>query len=327
MAAFGALVLGCLPACAPEVRAMTTEANEAGTVSRHGRLQAKGNRIVGEHGQPVSLAGMSLFWSQWMPQFYTAETVAWLKKDWGATIVRAAIAVEADGYVQHPERELAKAITVIDAAIANDLYVIVDWHTHHAEDHPEAAERFFTEIARRYGNRPHLIYEIYNEPLRISWPKIIKPYAERVIAAIRKVDPDNLIIVGNPTWSQDVDVAAADPIRDPNVAYTLHFYAGTHKQGLRDKAKKALDLGVALFVTEWGTVNANGDGAIDRESTEAWLDFMREHRLSHLNWSIADKRESSAALQPGASGKGGWKDEELTDSGRYVREIVRGWSR
>ena len=193
--------------------------------------------------------------------------------------------------------------------------------------HSDQAVEFFGKLAQKYGKSPNLIYEIYNEPLKVSWPNVIKPYAERVIREIRKHDPDNLIVVGNPTWSQDVDVAAADPIKDPNVAYALHFYAGTHKQYLRDKAKKAMDLGAALFVTEWGTVEASGDGAVDRESTEAWLEFMRENHISHLNWSVADKVEGAAVLKPGASGKGGWKDSELTESGKYVRSIIRDWNR
>jgi len=301
--------------------------SDSDPVTVHGRLQVKGNRIVGKANKPVSLAGMSLFWSQWMPQFYTAETVNWLKKDWNCTIVRAAVAVEPDGYLKFPEREWQKVQTVVDAAQKAGIYVIVDWHDHKAENHADQAVEFFGKLAQKYGKSPNLIYEIYNEPLKVSWPNVVNPYAERVIREIRKHDPDNLIVVGNPTWSQDVDVAAADPIKDPNVAYALHFYAGTHKQYLRDKAKKAMDLGAALFVTEWGTVEASGDGAVDRESTEAWLEFMRENHISHLNWSVADKVEGAAVLKPGASGKGGWKDSELTESGKYVRSIIRNWNR
>ena len=92
-----------------------------------------------------------------------------------------------------------------------------------------------------------------------------------------------------------------------------------------DKAQKALDAGLALMVTEWGTVNADGDGKVDRESTQAWFDFIAKNQLSHFNWSVADKVEGAAILKPGASGKGGWKDSELTESGLYVRELIRGW--
>ena len=295
-------------------------------VRTNGRLQVLGNRIVGKDNQPVSLAGMSLFWSQWMPQYYTPEVVSWLKKDWKATVIRAAIAADSGGYLKNPDLEFSKAVTVVDAAIKEGMYVIVDWHDHEAQKHTAQSVKFFGDLSKKYKGRENVIYEIYNEPLKVSWSTVIKPYAEQVIAAIRANDPKALIIVGTPTWSQDVDSVISDPIKDKNVAYTLHFYAGTHKQYLRDKAQKALNAGLALMVTEWGTVNANGDGGIDRSSTEEWIAFMKANQLSMCNWSVADKVESAAVLKPGASGKGNWKESELTESGKYVKHIISTWS-
>lgn len=298
---------------------------DARPVDAYGLLQAKGNRIVAKDGKPVALQGMSLFWSQWIGKYYTPGTVAWLKKDWKCSIVRVAIAAEPDGYIAKPAQELAKASVVIDAAIKEGLYVIVDWHDHKAENHTAQAVEFFSKISKRYGKHKNVIYEIYNEPLKVSWKDTIKPYAETVIAAIRKNDPDNLIIVGTPTWSQDVDAVIPFPIKDRNVAYTLHFYAGTHKQYLRDKAQKALDAGLPLVITEWGTVEASGDGAVNRASTEEWFAFARKNQLSMCNWSVADKIEGAAVLKPGASGDGNWNSSQLTTSGSYVRELIRGW--
>jgi len=291
-------------------------------VERHGALRVEGNRVVDQHGDPVVLRGMSLFWSQWGPQFYNAEAVRWLADDWNVTVVRAAMAVHNDGYMTHPEREIARVEAVIDAAIAEGLYVLVDWHAHQPE--PDAAGAFFARIAAKYGDRPNLIYETYNEPLDThGWADVVKPYHLAVIPRIRAIDPDNLIIAGTPRWSQDVDIAAADPLPFSNVAYTLHFYAGSHRQDLRDKAQKALDLGVALFVTEWGTTEATGDGPIDEAETRLWWDFMEARGLSHLNWSVMDKDETSAALAPGASGSGSWTDAMITPSGRLVRDRLR----
>ena len=235
-------------------------------VARHGALSVEDGKIVDEHGRPVTLRGMSLFWSQWAPQYYAPETVDWLTRDWKVTAVRAAIAAEGnDGARQHFERELAKASTVIDAAVANGLYVIVDWHAHRS--YPEEAADFLTAIARKYGNLPNLIYEPFNEPLRdrVDWSRDVKPYHEQVIRAIRAIDPDNLIVVGSPSWSQDVDIAARDPLAFENVAYTLHYYAATHKDELRAKAEAARLAGLALLVTEFGTVEATGNGPLDHE--------------------------------------------------------------
>ena len=306
-------------------------ANAATPVETHGALSVKGNRIVDASGKAVSFAGPSLFWSNtgWKAdRFYNADVVKSVKQNWNAEIIRAAIgAGKNGGYLTDPANNFARAVTVIDAAIAEGIYVLVDWHSHDAEKHPEVAIEFFTKIATRYADKPNVIYEIYNEPLNnTDWSTQIKPYAEKVIAAIRKIDKDNLIIVGTQTWSQDVDKAAEDPIKNVNnLAYTLHFYAGTHKQELRDKAKKALEKGIALMVTEWGTVNANGDGAVDKEETQRWLDFMREHQLTHCNWALNDKKEGSSQLKPGTKSNGKWTDKDFTESGLYVRDIIRNW--
>ena len=291
-------------------------------VERHGALRVESGQLVDQSGSPVVLRGMSLFWSQWGGHYYNAAAVRHLKSDWNVTVVRAAIAVDFDGYLANPEVEMAKAEAVIEAAIAEGLYVIVDWHAH--EPHPAAAAAFFERIAAKYGEHPNLIYEIYNEPLRThGWAEVVRPFHMAVGPAIRAIDPDNLIVAGTPTWSQDVDIAAADPLPFTNIAYTLHFYAGTHRQELRDKALRAMELGAALFVTEWGTSEASGDGILDEVETRLWWEFMETHKLSHLNWSIMDKDETAAALLPGAPGTGPWTDDMLTPSGDIVRQMLR----
>jgi hypothetical protein len=228
--------------------------------------------------------------------------------------------IEPDGYLTNPDTEKNKIFSVIDKSIDLGIYVIVDWHDHNAHNHQAEAIGFFAEIAALYGDQPNLIYEIYNEPTQVSWSNVVKPYAEAVIDTIRSIDPDNLIIVGTPTWSQDVDVAANDPLEYSNIAYALHFYAATHKQSLRNKAASALGKGAALFVSEWGTCESSGTGKLDTAETEKWLNFMSQNKLSWCNWSVADKNETSAALKGGASEFGEWNDTDLSASGDMIRK-------
>jgi len=293
-------------------------------VETYGQIKVQGNIIIDKNGQPVQLRGMSLFWSQWMGKYYTPETVKWLKDDWRCTMVRAAMAIEeGDGYLKNPELEKQKVITVVDAAIAQGLYVIINWHDHHAERNVTQAKAFFSEMAQKYGDKPNVIYEIYNEPLDVSWKDVIKPYAEAVIQAIRQHDPDNIVVVGTRKWSQEVDEAASNPIAGGNIAYTLHYYAATHKQWLRDNASSALKKGVALMVTEFGTCEASGDGFLDVTESKAWWKFLDDNKISWANWSIADKVEGTAALKPGASPTGGWTESQITPSGKLVREELQ----
>ncbi|MFC1569465.1 cellulase family glycosylhydrolase [bacterium] len=301
-------------------------AQDSTAVEKWGQLRVEGTNIVDQYGNPVALRGMSLFWSQWIGKYYNEECIEWLKDDWQCTVVRAAMAAGSGGYLENPETEFAKIETVIDACLDLGIYVIVDWHDHEAENHVEAAIEFFTQIAQNYGDEPNLIYEIYNEPLQVSWVNVVKPYADTLVTEIRAIDPDNIIIVGTPTWSQDVDAASRNPVEDDNVAYAIHFYSGTHTQWLRNKCVTAMNNGAALFVSEWGTCESNGNGDIFYDETEKWFDFMDEHMLSWCNWSIADKDESSAALMPGASATGGWSDADLSESGAYVRGAIISWS-
>ncbi len=298
-------------------------------------LSVQGNQILAD-GKNASFAGPSLFWSSdgWGGErFYTADIVKEAKEELGATIIRAAMgADEGGGYGESPTANMSKVNTVVDAAIENDMYVIVDWHSHHAHSDPGAAIDFFKQVAERYGSYDNVIYEIYNEPLAVSWSHDIKPYAEQVIDEIRKIDPDNLIIVGTPNWSQDVDQASFDPIQRSNIAYTIHFYAATHKGGLRAKAQTALDNGIALMATEWGTVEASGDGAVDHGSTDEWMNFFKQNNISHTAWSINDKREGASMFTCNdAMGNGDCNDSpsgkwgNLTASGQKVKEIIKNW--
>ena len=331
----GHRILGCLAlvacagltACASVTaepsRLIEVRAPVGSPVARHGPLSVRGSKIVDRDGRPVTLRGMSLFWSQWAPQYYSRETIDWLASDWKVDVVRAAIAARGtDSALTDFDRELAKASTVVEAAAANGLYVIVDWHAH--DRHPEEAERFLTAIARKYGHLPNLIYEPFNEPLRdgVDWSRDVKPYHERMIAAIRAIDPDNLIVVGTPSWSQDVDVAAGDRLSGSNIAYTFHYYAATHKDDLRARAEAARAAGLPLMITEFGVVEATGNGPIDMASSNAWWDWAERNDISWLAWSIGDRDETSAALRPG-SPPAGWSAEQLTPAGRLLRTRLR----
>ena len=306
-------------------------------------ITTQGNQVL-FGGQPGSIAGMSLFWSNYFAdggKFYTPGVVQTLKQSWNAKLVRAAMGVEVPGgYLTDPTNNVNRVKTIVDAAIANDMYVIIDWHTHNAEDYKPQAIAFFQEMARTYGNRNNVIYEIYNEPdcpsnlsaeekcepdNKTSWATI-KAYAVDVIAAIRAIDPDNLIIVGTPFYSQYVEEASEDPIDGVNIAYTLHFYAATHKEQERARARAALRNGIPLFATEWGTVDSLGRGAMDVAESDTWMDFLYDNNISHANWSVSDKAEGASILKPGTNGEnGGWTDADLTESGQYVKSQIMGW--
>ena len=298
-------------------------------------ITTEGNQVL-IGGQTGSLAGNSFYWTNFNGSvYYNRNVVSWLKEDWNTTIVRAAMGIqEFNGFLSNPTLNRNAVIDLVEAAIAEDIYVIIDWHSHSAENNRNEAIQFFSEMAERYGDNEHVLFEIYNEPIgefgnpNATW-NTIRDYAAPVIAAIRE-HSDNLIIVGTPFFSQRVDTASLNPITGvENLAYTFHFYAGTHGEDLRNTARTALRNGIPLFVTEWGTVNADGNGGTNEASTREWMAFLEENNISHLNWSVNDLNEGASILNSvGAQGQntqGGWPLSLLRSSGLLVREIIRNW--
>lgn len=314
---------------------MSAQSFGATPVETHGALRVSGTHIVGSvDSQPVQVAGMSLYWTAWGGEkFYNRQVVDYLVRDFRITLIRPAMGVApsgVDGYLAQPDIQAGYVNTIVNAAIADGIYVIVDWHDHDANKHVDKAKTFFSQMAQTYKDTPNVIWEIWNEPDMAngtgpgnadSWNDV-KQYAEQIIPVIRQYS-SNLIIVGTPTWSQDVNVASADPLPDSNLAYTLHFYAGTHGDTLRMKADTAISRGAALFITEFGLSLSSGNGGVFPDATTKWLDWADERGLSWANWSLSDKAESSAALVGGAPVTGKWTDANLTESGKWIRTRLR----
>ncbi len=291
-------------------------------VKENGQLAVDGKHLVNQQGEPVMLAGVSYGWHNWWPRFYNEESVTWLANDWGCSVVRAAMGVGPKGsYLDRKEWSVEKIEAVIEGAIKNDIYVIIDWHSH--EFHQKEAEVFFAKMAKKYGDHPHVIYEIFNEPVRDSWEKV-KDYSVEVIKAIRKHDPDNIILVGNPHWDQDIHLVADSPIEGfQNLMYTVHFYADTHKQELRDRCQYAIDKNIPVFISESAGMAANGDGPINYEEWHKWIDFMKANKMSWITWSVSDKDETCSMLKKSASDTGNWTEKDLNESGIKTRELLR----
>ena len=238
-------------------------------VAMHGQLKVVGTELQDQSGNPVQLKGVSSQWlnleSKTFPESKSA--IQYARDNWKLSVIRAAMGVDTSGgYLgtgtgQRKSGMLSKVNTIVQNAIDLGIYVIVDWHTSNAvtnrDDAGHAGRRLLHDDGDAVRGDPNIIYEDYNEPTGVTWAQI-KPYHEAVVAAIRAVDPDNLIVLGTPTWSQDVDLAAADPVAGTNLLYTLHFYACTHKQALIDKANTALTMGLPLFVTEFGATPSDG---------------------------------------------------------------------
>lgn len=296
-----------------------------------GRLHVKGTKLVDKKGHEVQLRGVSTHGLSWYPQYVNDKCFAQLHDKWGANVVRLAMYTEEyNGYCSGDAKnrsDLKKLIKKgVRLAKKHKMYVIVDWHIlsdGNPNSHKKEAKAFFREMSREFKGYNNVIYEICNEPNNgTSW-KEIKSYARSVISTIRKNDKKAVIVVGTPTWSQDVDQAAADPIKGDNIMYALHFYAATHKTDLRNKMTAAINKGLPVFVTEYGICDASGNGAIDKKEADRWVQTMDEYGVSYIAWNLSNKQESSSIIKSSCPKVSGFKKSELSDEGRWLYHLLR----
>lgn len=343
------LALGCIGLLACASNPVTADswtppapgsAPAGSPIATHGQLRVTGTQVQDASGAPYQLKGISSMWLNYETRGYALSKggLQSLRDDWKASVVRAAMGTDQpSGYLTTEsarQNMLNKVRMIVQNAIDLGVYVIIDWHTERAVDQQAEAIEFFTEMATKYGEYPNVIYEPYNEPARsaagtaYTWANI-KPYHEAVVAAIRAVDPDNLIVLGTPQWSQLVDAASADQVAGTNLLYTLHWYSCSHQQWLRDKADTALAAGAALFITEFGatyadggiasSTHANGDpgNVVCRTEAEAWFTWMATNNISGVAWKLDACSDASCLLAGSASTSGPWTiDKVSTDNGK-----------
>jgi aryl-phospho-beta-D-glucosidase BglC (GH1 family) len=330
----------------------------SGPVSYYGKLKVREGRSFidavkgSDTTRLVQIRGVSFGWSNtgWESErFYRADAVEAMAKDWKAEVVRAAYGVaslEFSNATAVANRERVEI--VIDAAIENDIYVIIDFHSHNAHNEVQQAKDFFAYMAEKYGKNDHVIFEIYNEPIcsaggnscaaaaRTSWQEI-KTYAEAVIPVIRQ-HSDNLILVGTPEWSQRVESVIGNAIDDKNVGYVLHFYSASHSlSSWLNNINNAISNRLPIFVTEYGTTTADGGcsptvssgcnpdnyNSHNAARSNEWHSYMDEKKISSAAWNINDKYEGSAffgTVQRGFDFQpASWSDTtKMTESGKYI---------
>lgn len=299
-------------------------------VSQHGQLSVKNGQLVDKSGKGYQLRGMSTHGLTWFPEFVNESAFKTLRDDWNTNVVRLAMYVDEWGngqcYMGNKSGSLELLEKGVDICIKLDMYVIIDWHVLNPGDpskYTNEAKSFFETVSKRYAKYPNVIYEICNEPNGgASWSGNIKPYAEKIIPVIRKNAPNSVIIVGTPTWSQEIDKPLSDPLNYKNVMYAFHFYAATHA-GLRSNVENCVAQGLPVFVSEFGTCDASGGGANDFNETQKWLSYFDKQGISYCNWSICNKDETCSVLRPGTSANGNWSESDLTENGKWIRNWLR----
>ena len=294
-------------------------------VGIHGKLSVKGTNLVDKDGKKYQLRGISTHGLAWFPEYVNKQAFQSLRDLFGINVIRLAMYSDPGaGYTPQMHKKVREGVKY---ASELGMYVIIDWHIL-SDGNPNKnkanAKKFFQEMSKAYSSYDNVIYEICNEPNGdVKWDRDIKPYANEIIPIIRKNAKDAVVIVGTPTWSQDVDIAAQSPLKQKNVMYALHFYASTHKDNIRDKAKKAIQAGLPLFISEFSICEASGNGTINYGEASKWVDLMKKNNLSYAMWSLSNKNEVSSLLKPDCKKKSGWAKDDLSETGKWLYNLQK----
>lgn len=295
-------------------------------VANHGALSVKGTNIVDKNGKVFQLKGVSTHGINWFPDYVNKDAFSDMQS-LGANAIRLAMyTADYNGYCSGGNQaELESLIDKgVQACAELGMYVIVDWHILNDNDpnqNKDQAKNFFEKMSKKYADYDNVIYEICNEPNGGTTWESIKSYAEEIIPVIRANDKAALIIVGTPNWSQDVDIASKNPINgQENILYAVHFYASTHKDNIRSKVETAISNGLPVIVSESSICEASGNGSLNYDEGQKWMDLIAKHKLSCFAWSLGNKDETSSFIKSSVTKTSGFTKEDLTDAGKWYVE-------
>ncbi|HXT98124.1 MAG TPA: glycoside hydrolase family 5 protein [Polyangia bacterium] len=131
------------------------------------------------------------------------------------------------------KRFLHRMDWAVDQALSNDLGIIVDMHHYQPmmaapKVHADRLVGLWRQIAAHYRGMPRaVVYEVLNEPTDKLTAEVWNPILARVVAAIRAIDPERVIIVEGAHWASAKDLrdTLQVPTGDPNIVASFHMYA------------------------------------------------------------------------------------------------------
>nr|AAK21883.2 beta-1,4-endoglucanase [Meloidogyne incognita] len=302
----------------------------------YGRLSVKNGQLTGSNGQAVQLRGVSLWFSQWLTQWYSPEAVKAIKCFYNGNVVRAAIGTCCSGYLENPNAAIKAATAVADAAIANGIYFLIDFHDVASEKCTSDAEfkkftnsaiKFFKTILNKYKGSPNMLLELRNEPNPICPRSKLKEYYNAVLPVIRKLDPNVVTILGTPYQSTGPSAEVINnPVTGANLMYTLHFYTVTdtnHIQQQKQMVLNARSKGLGVFVTEYGDADVNLPAPLNPSSMKDFWKFMDQNKLSYAKWSLSNKDEVFSLVKPYCTPAQAMQEYCLSDSGKLLRDFMK----
>jgi endoglucanase len=242
---------------------------------------------------------------------------------WYARIIRLCISPGA--WLGNPDSYYNNHLKpAVDYCVSKGVYCIVDWH-YVADPAPNANStvQFWTYVAPKFKTYSNVFYEIYNEnsSTSMTWDQWKTTYAQPWVDLIRQQAPDNIILVGGPSWSQHIGGSATNPVTGKNIAYVGHIYPQNptslwSANGEITVAAKANP----VIMTEWGylqgaAIPCSGTQTSFGNPFKAWVE---QTGVSWTAWCADDVWDpkmfnSDWSLRTGENQMGGFVKDWLNE--------------
>ena len=265
------------------------------------RLHVDGRWLVDPDGNPVVLRGVSAVDPVWGVEreaergkdyWETLRLATDESAGWHARVLRIPVeprSIDAVGLDAIVEEYLDRAV---ELAADEGVYVLIDYHATERYDTPSIDRRlkaFWDRVAPRYADRPHVLYELFNEPTEpaaggIDAWRTWREYASPWVARLRDHAPETPIVVGSPSWSSMAAYAAEEPFSQDNLLYSAHVYP-SWEPAFWEGTFGTPALEVPVFVTEWGytTLEEPQRASHLQGTTDEWGEPFREWLDAHEN--------------------------------------------
>jgi endoglucanase len=285
-------------------------------------------------GEALGPEAAGLFFERLLTVFFTGADAALLAR-LGLNCVRVPVnyrhfedddaprQIKPDGF-RHLDR-------VIELCAERGIYTIIDLHAvpgaqnhHWHSDNPTHVPMFWAHrdfqdrvinlwehLADHYRDQPWVAgYNLLNEPADET-RAVVGPFCQRLVTAVRAVDPAHILFLDGNTYSTEFDVFAKLSTEWDNVVYACHDYAaaglgrGGPYPGLTmgawvdkdvlerkflQRSEFSRQTGTPVWVGEFGPLYT-GDAQRDaqrRQLLDDQLEIYRRHQASYSIWTYKD---------------------------------------
>lgn len=236
----------------------------------------------------------SAFWRQWRQTYITKDDIDRIKA-MGFNSVRVPI------HWKFFASDDAEGFGLMDRLVAwarqDGVYIIIDLHCApggqtgtniddsygypwlYSDSEAQAQTvAVWRRIAKHYANEPAVLgYDLLNEPIPHypqlqQYNKDLEPLYRRIVAGIRQVDPNHVVILGGAQWDSNFKVFG--PPFDKNAMYTFHkYWTATDTSVIREYLDFRDKYHVPIWLGESG------------ENKDEWISaFVKTLEENHVGW-------------------------------------------